>query len=185
MSKWQAAPEIRQLAEDIIKRYPGQFGHLADKPIQYVWREKHRKLRGKQILGIVWIQGGLPAIMIKDALSTTGWAESKDSKFFMMEIAMDTWQNLTDRQREALVAHELCHLGADDEGNIMTLPHDIEEFSWIAQTYGPWKDDLRIFGEALMDNMELDARAKEARELRVPGRVQLLEPEAAVVGVAS
>lgn len=56
------------------------------------------------------------------------------------------WQVLAERQREALVLHELLHLGTNDHGALIIVPHDVEEFGFVAATYGAWEPGLRDFG---------------------------------------
>jgi hypothetical protein len=68
---------------------------------------------------------------------------------------------VNDRQRSALLDHELCHADVkrDKQGDPITdergrtvyrlRRHDLEEFAAIADRYGCWKKDLEHFAEAL------------------------------------
>src|SRR5690606_25846121 len=134
-TKYQAAPEVAEIARQLINRYPSQFGHLANYTIDYIWRDKCRKLKTKVVLACVWIQGGYPAAKIAKAINTQDWADGKEHKYFVLETALDTWKDLTATQREAVIAHELCHMGETEDGDIFLIPHDVEEFTFIAQTY--------------------------------------------------
>lgn len=61
------------------------------------------------------------------------------------------WQVLTEPQREALVLHHLLHLGTHPKtGELVILPHDVEEFGFVAATYGAWEPGLREFGRQLV-----------------------------------
>lgn len=57
---------------------------------------------------------------------------------FVIWFAQDTWDELSLRQKCALVEHELCHC-------FLTMtkasirPHDIDEFNYIIQKYGFWR----------------------------------------------
>lgn len=60
------------------------------------------------------------------------------------------WQVLPERQREALVLHELLHLGTHEKtGDLVIVPHDVEEFGFVAATYGAWEPGLRDFAYQL------------------------------------
>lgn len=62
----------------------------------------------------------------------------------------EAWQHLAERQREALIAHELCHVGMrNDKGTVTMLEHDIEEFGWVVREYGQWHQGLAFFAEQL------------------------------------
>ena len=62
------------------------------------------------------------------------------------------WDRLDDKQREALVDHELCHVfkDIDSKGNPKwtMVTHDVEEFSAVIQRHGLWSRDVRRFFEA-------------------------------------
>lgn len=60
------------------------------------------------------------------------------------------WKHLSERSREALLAHELSHVGGrNDVGNVVLLDHDIEEFAWVVGRYGQWHPGLEHFAEQL------------------------------------
>lgn len=65
-------------------------------------------------------------------------------------IMSKVWNFLRDRQREALLLHELMHLGQNpDSGMLEVVPHDIEEFGYVAAQYGAWRSSLEAFHEQL------------------------------------
>lgn len=77
-------------------------------------------------------------------------------------INAETWPELNDRQREALLFHECLHFavvyGDDgeprkDERNRLCLryvKHSIEEFKEVVEEYGIYKNDLAEFADALI-----------------------------------
>lgn len=80
---------------------------------------------------------------------------------FVIILNADAWKELDDRQRRALIDHELCHAAPsldpdtgdqkeDDSGRKLwrLRKHDIEEFSSIVERYGLYKADLASFAEA-------------------------------------
>lgn len=69
------------------------------------------------------------------------------------------WRHLNSQQREALVAHELSHIGGrNDSGNVVLLEHDIEEFAWVVRRYGQWHSGLEHFAEQLGLGLEASRR---------------------------
>lgn len=82
---------------------------------------------------------------------------------FIIILRKEFWQSseVTDRQRRALLDHELCHASVsydtdgepkvDERGKVCyrTRRHDLEEFACIASRYGTWKKDLETFDIAL------------------------------------
>lgn len=77
-----------------------------------------------------------------------------------------THPNVTDKQREALLDHQLAH-GAlqrsknlepaeDEKGRkcYRIRKHDIEEFSAVVERHGIWKKELENFAQALMRNKQ-------------------------------
>lgn len=64
-------------------------------------------------------------------------------------VWQQVWGALSPREREALIAHELCHLDVTDTGKLKVRKHDLEEFAWIARRYGPWMRDIARFAEQL------------------------------------
>jgi hypothetical protein len=82
---------------------------------------------------------------------------------FVIVLQEEFWTNplVKDKQREALLDHELCHaeVARDKAGEPKTdakgrtlyriRKHDIEEFAEIAARHGVWKRDLEAFARAL------------------------------------
>lgn len=92
---------------------------------------------------------------------------------FVIILRRAFWQDehVTDRQRRALLDHELCHAtiklddhgepAVDERGRLVyrTRKHDLEEFVEIGERYGCWKKDITEF-----------ARAVERAKHKVKGR---------------
>jgi len=80
---------------------------------------------------------------------------------FIILLDKDFWIVATEKQRAALVDHELCHAAVkydadgepirDERGRqvFRTRRHDLEEFSDIAARHGCYKRDLEQFAKAL------------------------------------
>lgn len=137
------APEVERLARSLIGEY---HRHLMSERIEFVFCEKTPTKGGKETWGRARKVTGLNAFLAgQDA------ADDDADAFFVIEIARPVWDGINDRQRAALVDHELAHCWfeeqTDDEGNVKTirklLAHDLEEFSAIILRHGVWRDEVR------------------------------------------
>lgn len=61
---------------------------------------------------------------------------------FLIWVAWDVWAGLTEHQREALLFHELSHIGLDEDGNPALAHHDVEMFYQELTQYGAWHNGL-------------------------------------------
>lgn len=53
-------------------------------------------------------------------------------------IAEDEYSEMDDNRRDALIDHELCHIGVTGDGKIYMRSHDFEEFQEIIERRGAW-----------------------------------------------
>ncbi|SDU42295.1 putative metallopeptidase [Jiangella alkaliphila] len=72
------------------------------------------------------------------------------------------WELLNEKQRVALVDHELCHFEVieDDEVDggrrLATRGHDLEEFTAVVERHGLWRPEVEAFaGAAIGAQLEL------------------------------
>lgn len=112
------------------------FDHLRDVNIGYLWKLKGGASGGKLVLAKT---SAVPALA-KYYASAAG----VDVDF----VIAFSWDNLrpahfTRRQIEALMYHELCHLGWDDEKEkVKMIAHDFTVFNRELQRYGAWDYDI-------------------------------------------
>lgn len=130
-----ATAEVTPLAEGLIRKY---HPDLAGVHVEYVWRSVAQVRGGRATLGKARKLTGLPAFT----------AKAGPQEFFVIELARDEWQQLTLVQRLALVDHELCHCTVNEDGKLVLLPHDLEEFNEVVRRHGLWRTDLQAFGRA-------------------------------------
>jgi hypothetical protein len=88
----------------------------------------------------------------KTVLGTAAKASAKDCALlgedvqFIITLSQDDWKVMPDRQKRALLDHELCHCRAevDDDGETKwsLAGHDIEEFTDILKRHGAWNDSI-------------------------------------------
>lgn len=156
MTVYSAAPQVERIAEKLIAAH---HRHLATVPIRYVWRDKAARSKGNVVLGKARKVTGLGAHLVHLVRDD----EPPDEvEFFVIEIAHDTWQDLTEAQQTALVDHELCHLGVeipergDKDRNLVVRGHDLEEFAAVVERHGLWRPAVETFQEALTTQLTFD-----------------------------
>lgn len=128
------AESVQELAERLIPKYHGE---LAEARIRYIFVDEASKKSGNPIPGKVRkISGALEFLLGID---------------FLIEVALDVWNDLTPQQRTALVDHllERCH-GEEDEKNGGAMKWqvrdpDVAEFQSILQRHGAWNENLTGF----------------------------------------
>jgi hypothetical protein len=70
-------------------------------------------------------------------------------------INKDAWSVFNQTQREALVLHELLHVGRNERDEItITREHDVEEFVKVVEQYGPWTPALSLMKKAFSGKEE-------------------------------
>jgi hypothetical protein len=120
-----------------------------------------RKLKGAPAAATAEIVSGRFAafVMTDEEIELLESAnEDLEPRMFWVEVARDAWDAYTDFQRVALLDHELCHCGVeeDEEGTkkMKLIPHDIEDFEAIATRYGEWDERVSRFARALRGHAE-------------------------------
>lgn len=130
--KYARAEEVKKIAAKLI---PEHHGHLAEAKALYLFRKGTWNAKGKTVLG-------------KAYAVPEQWAYISGIDLLIV-INHEAWQALTDRQRVALVDHELSHFTREDNpsGDPVwgTTSHDIEEFSGVVQRHGLWAKDVENF----------------------------------------
>lgn len=144
---------------DRVLRMP-EHAHLVDHEIDVAWlfRVEPKVKGGREILGTVYeptVQGELRDVfrwMLRRILGRL--------PHFIAVLDETYWGGASDRDREILCFHCLCHVrqktdkyGApryDRDGLPVygVMAHDVEEFTAVVERYGAWNDDIRAFVEA-------------------------------------
>lgn len=71
---------------------------------------------------------------------------------YVLTLNADAWTNMSDKEKQALVDHELRHMKikTTKTGKKFVLRrHDVEEFIVIAKRYGSWTPNLKLLKEVL------------------------------------
>ena len=130
------AQEVEQIATRIIGM---QHSHLVEAKIIYIFREGGAwKSKGKEVLGQA------QKCSAKDNFLNGGFD-------FTITINKDAWKTMADKQKKALVDHELMHCDKSDEndedGNPIwqTKDHEFVGFVQEIKSHGFWTEDLQRF----------------------------------------
>lgn len=136
-AKHWPAPEAAQIGRRMLEHHP----HLLPIRVEYVFRDEAQKTGGKTVWGRAHRITGFKAM-----LATADADDSLGTDFFVLEFAWDVWELLSPAQRDALVDHEMSHLGIEttDAGNtrLTLIPHDVEEFVGVVRRHGLWEPNL-------------------------------------------
>ena len=146
------AETVEAVASKIIPTYHSE---LATARIRYIGVDTAGKRNGRPILGKVRrVSGAMEYLLEQD---------------FIMEVPMDTWNEMNEAHRTALVDHllERCTGEEDDKHGDMkwvTREPDVQEFTTILRRHGAWTVDL-------------EGLVSVAQEIKVEERVQEIEAE--------
>lgn len=144
-TKFTPAPAVKELAEELIKQY---HQHLIGFRIEYVFSDTTPVKGGKEVWGTMRKISNLNAFLASPDDQENG---NDISPFFCMTISQPAWETLDGPRRKALVDHELCHAGTEEQEDgsykLVIIPHDLEEFTAIVQRHGLWRNDLYNFME--------------------------------------
>lgn len=135
--------EVKAVADKLIATQP-DLELTKMLKIAYIFRPEAPVSNGRVVFGMCC------------RVDDRNWALHKND--FLIEISKDMWDDASEEFRVALVHHELKHAGirldktgqpAIDEssGRLKTycVPHEIEEFQVILDTYGTYHAGLRAF----------------------------------------
>lgn len=125
---YRLAPEVRVIAAGLIRDCP-ELSHLANRNIGYLWRAGQVSWVGKARLvpALYRLLSGFEAVV-------------------EMNLAV---RSRAPGELEALVYHELYHLGRDEQGRLVMREHDIGEFSAVVRRYGTYRPELHEFATQL------------------------------------
>lgn len=134
------APDLSRGAVKLRERHPEDLAHLDGLTIEYVWKAAGGKSGGKAVLGKTTKLAGL-ARYLSGALD----GEPVD---FVVWLAADHLALRSDRGIEAVLFHELCHIGTDDDGKPVVRQHDWAGFAREIELFGLHTEDARTVDKA-------------------------------------
>lgn len=133
--EYSQAGEVKQIAEKFIQILKPE---LEGFEIRYIFCNENPKKDGRDVIALA-----------SKIIGRNAFLAGSPEGFFLMEVGLPAWEALTVNQKIAVVHHELCHFGFSDSDSLWIIPHDIEEFSEVANIHGAYFDRLQIFAEAV------------------------------------
>ncbi len=136
MNIWQAPTDVHDKVRELVGQHHPDLALVVDEII-VVFREKAGKRGGQVVLG-----NSRKVAALANAIGNTDYK-------FVLEVAADQWdQELTSRQREALLDHLLTACRCEEDPKTGDLKcsvakPDISAFRENVERYGMWfpKDD--------------------------------------------
>jgi hypothetical protein len=157
------APEVAAIGARLIEHF---HPHLSGVRVDFLFVSKPPVVGGEKKSGRARVVRGLWAYLAGEPKR-----DGEPEEFFVIEIWRTAWLKLKAEQRVALVDHELCHCGYDDEHDTLKIiPHDIEEHNAIAERHGAWHGGLELFGELLDDDAHRVGRDEQIAEIATATR---------------
>ena len=132
---------LDHLTAYVVKKHAPRFDYLADLEFETVWKAKGGKRNGNLTLGA--------------CVKLSGLAKHFGRVDYVIWLAADHagLLQLTPDQLEALVFHELCHTGVDEDGDPQLVGHDFEGFRAEIEAYGWWEEGLRLMRDSVQRRM--------------------------------
>jgi hypothetical protein len=141
----QEGKEVRKLVNETVKAH---HDHLRNAKIAIAWMVGQKKDKdGRLVLG-----------RMKKASELDRELHEHD---LVLLLNREMWKVFGEKQRTALVDHELCHAdeALDPNGEAIEdahgrkqyriRKHDLEEFAAVVRRHGLWKADLETFATAM------------------------------------
>lgn len=128
--------EVVDIAKEMIEKH---HKSLENARIAFLFRAEAQMKNGRAVLGTASLVGAKWRPLLKDKYD------------FLIILAADFWLDILDnRQKRALIDHELCHcIFTMPEGKASIRNHDVEEFYEVIQRHGDWLGQIEGFEAAL------------------------------------
>lgn len=142
---YSPAPEVRAIADSLIPEHHEHLRRYGVR-IEYRFCAKPQKEKGRVTLGRARRITNLNAYLAGKPDRRTG--ELLEKPFFVITVFETAWKyGLSEKQRTALVDHELSHCWAEEdeeteEVKLSIRPHDVEEFNAVVRRHGRWLEDV-------------------------------------------
>ena len=164
------AHRLARKAQEVADRLIDQHhGHLQGVTVTAVFVDKVPTSKGRQVWARAKKIGGLNAFLIfaesvRRFASPTEAHEYGDQPhdLFVLEVAEDAWNKLTESGREALIDEQLCSMEFEEDEEtgsvrLAVVGPDVAAFSEVVKRSGLWREDLEEFVRAGAEQLSLDA----------------------------
>jgi len=154
--EWELRPDVDAVISYAVER---RHQHIERAHIVGVGRPKAAKRHGKDVWASLKKPSPLERVLYEE--------ERID---YILVVALDVWEELSEDYRRALIDHELSHAGGLDlDRDEWTLVgHDIEEFANVVRRHGAWRGDVQAFLAATRD--------VDPAQGIIPGLIESLRP---------
>jgi len=149
---------VREIAMKLISKH---YHEIASAHFLFVSRSKAAKSGGRLVPGKVSKVSPLWRYLSSCALAKqehngTIIDDELPEPDFIMEVALDVWNGMSQQQRVALIDHLLARcVGVEDEKTgtmkYSIRPPQVQEFPEVAERNGTWNEDLTEMRSALAD----------------------------------
>ena len=157
MKQYKSAPDADRIAASLLCTV---HSDIAEFPVRCIFQDENdlkgnhivlanvRKVSGLQ----AFLSGTCPVEGLQEVLEldmNIEFVEPND--LILIVIGYPSWVGLDDKQREALIDHELCHVRTSfnertGKATAKIIGHDVEEFYGVIQRHGDWKGEIKGFG---------------------------------------
>jgi hypothetical protein len=136
--KWELSAEIASVAAALTARFEVHFSDLRQLRIGYLMIHGGKEPKRDRIDG-VWAR----FMKVPEPYRTLTELDA------IVWVRYAIWKSLDDKQRQALIAHQLTHGSTNDKGDLVVLRHDLEDFAWVARQFGAWYEGVELYGKQL------------------------------------
>jgi len=155
-TQFDKSKEAESISRDLISKY---HTSLINSKIAYLFKNKPILKGGKVVIATA------EKCSVKSNALVKYDDEDTDAFDFIITISYPAWNRLNDKQRIAIIDHELEHcLITEDENTgdkkISIVSHDVEEFASIIRRHGLYKEDLQKI-KNVMDACEIEVEDDE------------------------
>lgn len=121
---------LQEIGQRQIELYP-EFVHLQEYNVRFAWKRRGGAIKGEPTYGSL-VRGNALLRMLGNT-------------DFVVWLAADHCREIDfgEREREALIYHQLAHSAADEYGKPFVQGHDLEMFTSEVERFGLWSLALR------------------------------------------
>lgn len=134
------APDVERIADLIRQAHPMTFDHLRNFNRLLLFKKgtPPKKDEGESFIHTIARAFKAPAL----------WADVSGyhAGFWVWEW---WWEKCDQAKREALVMHELLHIGMAPNGSPRMEKHDVEDFALVVRHYGRWSEGVQLYAQQL------------------------------------